>query len=341
MSSPSQPWLPFLPEKTRGAWHRQPCRLPLRLSLHQAPECGHRALPPRCPARRQQCETSRWLLRGAGSPGPGALIHQAAASRGEGMPRAAERCTWEDHTKTEQFSRRVKTAKIHPRGSSRNMNRPQTRGETAKVVKGLTPRMVKARHAALERGGMDRSQAGSWRGQSAAPGRTAEGREEPPRQNPAPSGRGGRGRTVLTTERWTGPGTRWANTPVPPGWGPRLQWVQGALHRGKRGGRRVLRRSIRKRRRPAEPGLAPRPLQFPPGAPAPALGPPAAPPEPGTSQPECDPEAAPSPAPPPAELLSPLGLCPSTQDGREGERGARRPLQACDPRDTAAPLAWF
>ena len=193
MSSPSQPWLPFLPEKTRGAWHRQPCRLPLRLSLHQAPECGHRALPPRCPARRQQCQASRWLLRGAGSPGPGALIHQAAASRGEGMPRAAERCTWEDHTKTEQFSRRVKTAKIHPRGSSRNMNRPQTRGETAKVVKGLTPRMVKARHAALERGGMYHSQAGSWRGQSAAPGRTAEGREEPPRQNPAPSGRRGRG----------------------------------------------------------------------------------------------------------------------------------------------------
>lgn len=193
MSSPSQPWLSFLPEKTRGAWHRQPCRLPLCLSLHQAPECGHRALPPRCPARWQQCEASRWLLRGARSPGPGALIHQAAASRGEGMPRAAERCTWEDRTKTEQFSRRVKTAKIHPRGSSRNMNRPQTQGETAKVVKGLTPRMVKARHAALERGGMDRSRAGSWRGHSAAPGRAAERREELPRQNPALSGRGGRG----------------------------------------------------------------------------------------------------------------------------------------------------
>lgn len=148
-------------------------------------------------------------------------------------------------------------------------------------------------------------------------------------------------RTVVTTGALdVGLGTHLADTPVPPGGGvPRLWWVQGALHRGKHRGRRVLRRSIHKRRRPADPSLAPRPLQVPPGAPTPALGPPAAPPEPGASQPECDPEAAPSPAPPPAELLSPLGLCPSTQDGREGERGARRPLQACDPRDTTAPLA--
>lgn len=230
MSSPSQPWLPFLPEKTRGAWHRQPCRLPLRLSLHQAPECGHRALLPRCPARRPQCEASRWLLGGAGRPGPGAPSHRAAASRGEGMPRAAERRTWEDRTKTEQFSRRVKTAKIHPRGSSRNMNRPQTRGETAKVVKGLTPRMVKARHAALERGGMDHSRAGSWRGHSAAPGGAAEGREEPPRENPDPRGRGGLGPTCPAApgadggddgSAGRGPGDPLGrHTCAPGGWGP-------------------------------------------------------------------------------------------------------------------------
>ena len=48
------------------------------------------------------------------------------------------------------------------------------------------------------------------------------------------------------------------------------------------------------------------------------------------------PRGCPLPSPPQAELLSSL----STQDGREGERGARRLLQACDPRDTSAPLAW-
>lgn len=49
------------------------------------------------------------------------------------------------------------------------------------------------------------------------------------------------------------------------------------------------------------------------------------------------PRGCPLPSPPLAELLSLL----STQDGREGERRARRLLQACDPRDTSAPLAWF
>lgn len=178
MSSPSQPWLPFLPEKTRGAWHRQPCRL-LFLSACPYIRPPSVATGPYLPgARLAGCSvrpaggfSEKPGARGRGS-GPGVLNHRATAPRGEGMPRAAQRCTWENRTKPEQFSRRVETAKIHPRGSSRNMNRPQTRGETAKVVKGLTPRMVKARHAALERGGMDRSRAGSWRGHSAAPGRT-------------------------------------------------------------------------------------------------------------------------------------------------------------------------
>lgn len=52
--------------------------------------------------------------------------------------------TEKDLTENGQFSSKVKSAKIHPR-SSRNRNRPQTREETEKVVKGLTLRMAKAR----------------------------------------------------------------------------------------------------------------------------------------------------------------------------------------------------
>lgn len=48
-----------------------------------------------------------------------------------------------DLTENGQFSSKVKSAKIHPR-SSRNRNRPQTREETEKVVKGLTLRTAKA-----------------------------------------------------------------------------------------------------------------------------------------------------------------------------------------------------
>lgn len=111
----------------------------------------------------------------------------------------------------------------------------------------------------------------------------------------------------------------------PPGGVPHLWWVQGALHRGKRRGRRVLGRSVHKRKCPADPGLAPRPLQVPPGAPTPALGPPAAPPEPGTSQPECNPEAAPFP-PLPKLSCSPRSAPRMVGKVSVGPEGSCRPV---------------
>lgn len=175
VSSPSQPWLPFLPEKMQGCLaqmgHRGVLLCSSSCPLKQAPEhsqegqlssgspaaaWGHLAASP------ESCQAPG--ARGSGQKVP---INRAATQRVDGTPRAAEQHAWDDLTQTGQFSRKIKTAKTHPR-SGRNKNRSQTGEETAKVVKGLTARMVKARRVSFEVGGTDRSRTGSCSNAQAA-----------------------------------------------------------------------------------------------------------------------------------------------------------------------------
>lgn len=112
----------------------------------------------------------------------------------------------------------------------------------------------------------------------------------------------------------------------------------------------MSRKRVLMRRRPADAGLAPRPLQVPPGSPPQPWGLCLLPQNEARLNQNVTQKLPPPPYPPHAlipslqvMLSSPLGLCPRTQDGGKGGRGSEDPccpVTAPPPRPLA-PLGLF
>lgn len=139
------------------------------------------------------------------------------------------------------------------------MNRPQTREETEKVVKGLTPRMVKARCGSfpLEEGMAPMLEAALRHGRwgPACPGGAAKWAERAltPRAQPCRRGEPGAHLYLSNSQ----PPTDLLERPPSKGRGARVG---------------VQKKRVLTRRHPADAGLATRPHRYSRGSPTPALG---------------------------------------------------------------------